>query len=118
MLASAQPWALVLQRNSSEPIGIESDDENARSCLSPVDSTIGRANTSLGFLEKTEINEMSETFVLIHSASHTDEDFETIANILRDGRNSKDRHLSIWQPSAGRFLHKKEPHDRSCTFLK
>jgi hypothetical protein len=32
---------------------------------------------------------MSETFVLIHGAWHTGEDFETIANILRDGRNSK-----------------------------
>ena len=27
-----QPWALVLQRNSSEPIGIESNDRNERSC--------------------------------------------------------------------------------------
>ncbi len=32
------------------------------------DSTIGRASFGLGFLEKTEINEMSETFVLIHGA--------------------------------------------------
>jgi pimeloyl-ACP methyl ester carboxylesterase len=46
--------------------------------------TIGRAITHLDFLEITEINEMPETFVLIHGAWHTGEDFETIANILRD----------------------------------
>ena len=82
------------------------------------DNTTGRAITHLDLLEITEINEMPETFVLIHGAWHTGEDFETIANILRDGRNSKDGHLSIWQPFAGRFLHKKEEHDRSCASLK
>ena len=39
---------------------------------------------SLDFLEITEINELPETFVLIHGAWHTGEAFETIANILRD----------------------------------
>ena len=48
------------------------------------DNTTGRAITHLDFLEITEINEMPETFVLIHGAWHTGEDFETIANILRD----------------------------------
>jgi pimeloyl-ACP methyl ester carboxylesterase len=46
--------------------------------------TTGRAITHLDFLEITEINEMPGTFVLIHGAWHTGEDFETIANILRD----------------------------------
>src|ERR1700726_2832054 len=48
------------------------------------DNTTGRAITHLDLLEITEINEMPETFVLIHGAWHTGEDFETIANILRD----------------------------------
>jgi hypothetical protein len=48
------------------------------------DRTTGRAIHHLDFLEITEINEMPETFVLIHGAWHTGEDFETIANILRD----------------------------------
>jgi pimeloyl-ACP methyl ester carboxylesterase len=43
--------------------------------------TTGRA---IAHLEITEINEMPETFVLIHGAWHTGEDFEPIANILRD----------------------------------
>src|SRR5258708_11016446 len=47
-------------------------------------NTTGRAITHLDFLEITEINEMPETFVLIHGAWHTGEDLETIANILRD----------------------------------
>ena len=43
-----------------------------------------RALSHLDFLEITEINEMPETFVLIRGAWHTGEDFEPIANILRD----------------------------------
>src|SRR5260370_20778350 len=57
-------------------------------CSHPIFSnlieTTDRAICHLDFLEITEINEMPETFVLIHGAWHTGEDFETIANILRD----------------------------------
>src|SRR5258707_6819549 len=69
--------------NAADGIG-ESTPDPLASHLSNLIETTGRAITHLDFLEITEINEMPETFVLIHGAWHTGEDFETIANILRD----------------------------------
>ena len=57
---------------------------------------------------------MPETFVLIHGAWHTGEDFETIANILRDAEIQKtDTYQSGGRLPEGFFAKKHRTTDRA-----